>query len=111
MIKDELANRNCVPCEGGVPPLAPETVAKMIAALDGWQLDGGTAIRRRFTFKGFAKAVELANLAAWLGNRQGHHPDITFGWGYCEVRFTTHTAGGLTENDFICAARLDALLA
>ena len=57
------------------------------------------------------KAVEMANLAAWLGNKQGHHPDITFGYGYCDVTFTTHAAGGLTENDFICAARLDALVA
>lgn len=111
MTKEALANRNCIPCEGGVSPLTPEAVAGMMAELDGWQLDDGTAIRKRFEFKGFAKPVEMANLAAWLGNRQGHHPDISFGWGYCEVRFTTHAAGGLTENDFICAARLDALLA
>lgn len=85
---------------------------QMLAQLDGWNLsDDGTTIRRRFEFKGFAKAVEMANLAAWLGNKQGHHPDIAFGWGYCEVVFTTHEAGGLTENDFICAARLDALVA
>ncbi len=51
----------------------------------------------------------MANLAAWLGDRQGHHPDIRFGWGYCEVAFTTHAAGGLTENDLICAARLNAI--
>lgn len=111
MTTDGLASRTCTPCEGGMPPLGPDAVAGLMAGLDGWQLDGGTAIRRRFEFKGFAKAVEMANLAAWLGNHQGHHPDITFGWGYCEVRFTTHAAGGLTENDFICAARLDALLA
>jgi 4a-hydroxytetrahydrobiopterin dehydratase len=111
MTTNALASRNCIPCEGGVPPLDSDSVAHLLAELDGWQLDRGTAIQRRFEFKGFAKAVEMANLAAWLGNRQGHHPDITFGWGYCEVRFTTHAAGGLTENDFICAARLDALLA
>ena len=60
--------------------------------------------------KGFARAVQLANVAAWLGERQGHHPDVRFGWGYCEVAFTTHAAGGPTRNDLICAARLDALL-
>ena len=87
-----------------------KTVAQMLAELDDWQLEDGTAIRRRFEFKGFAKAVEMANLAAWLGNRQGHHPDVTFGWGYCEVTFTTHAIGGLSENDFICAAKVDQLL-
>ena len=107
-----LAARTCIPCDGGTPALAPETARQLMGQLDGWTLsEDGRAITRRFDFKGFAKAVEMANLAAWLGNRQNHHPDIRFGWGYCEVSFTTHAAGGLTENDFICAARLDALLA
>ncbi|MDM7255514.1 MAG: 4a-hydroxytetrahydrobiopterin dehydratase [Paracoccus sp. (in: a-proteobacteria)] len=90
--------------------LSETEVAARLAQLDGWRLEEG-AIRRRFTFKGFAKAVEMANLAAWLGNKQGHHPDVAFGWGYCEVAFTSHEAGGLTEADFACAARLDALVA
>ena len=72
--------------------------------------DDSRAITRRFEFKGFAKAVEMANLAAWLGNRHNHHPDVAFGWGYCQVSFTTHDAGGLTDADFACAAHLDALL-
>jgi len=62
-------------------------------------------------FKGYAKAVYHANLAAWLADREGHHPDVAFGWGYCEVTFTTHDLNGLSENDFICAAKLDRLLA
>lgn len=108
----ELATSNCVPCEGGTPPLPVADVKRLLTDIPGWTLaDDGTTIHRRFDFKGFAKPVELANLAAWLGNKQGHHPDIRFGWGYAEVYFTTHAAGGLTRNDFICAARLDALLA
>jgi 4a-hydroxytetrahydrobiopterin dehydratase len=108
----ELGQRHCTPCEGGVPPLQPGQVAGMLAQVPGWELsEGGGAIWRRIEVKGFAKAVELANLAAWLGNKQGHHPDICFGWGYCQVSFTTHAAKGLTENDFICAARLNDLLA
>lgn len=108
----DLADKTCEPCQGGIAPYGRDEVAKMMAQLDGWTLsDDATSIRRRFGFKGFLKAVEMANLAAWLGNKQGHHPDIAFGWGYCEVTFTTHEAGGLTENDFICAARLDALVA
>lgn len=108
----DLSNKDCVPCQGGVPPMSADEAQKMLSQLDGWTLsDDGTTISRRFEFKGFAKAVEMANLAAWLGNKQGHHPDISFGWGYCAVAFTTHEAGGLTENDFICAAKLDALVA
>ena len=109
---DDLATSTCEPCQGGTPVLDAATARQMMDQLTGWTLsDDGTAITRRFEFKGFAKAVEMANLAAWLGNKQGHHPDIAFGWGYCAVTFTTHEAGGLTRNDFVCAARLDALVA
>ncbi|SNT68682.1 4a-hydroxytetrahydrobiopterin dehydratase [Paracoccus seriniphilus] len=108
----DLASKECEPCKGGIAPMTPEEIDLMMPRLQGWTLsDDKTSLRRRFAFKGFLKAVEMANLAAWLGNKQGHHPDIAFGWGYCEVTFTTHEAGGLTENDFICAARLDALVA
>ena len=108
----DLASKACVPCQGGMAAYDAATAQSMAAQLTGWALsDDATTITRRFEFKGFAKAVEMANLAAWLGNKQGHHPDISFGWGYCQVTFTTHEAGGLTENDFICAARLDALIA
>ena len=107
-----LADKTCEPCAGGIAPFDAETVRTRVAELTGWTLsDDATRITRRFDFKGFAKAVEMANLAAWLGNKHGHHPDIAFGWGYCAVTFTTHEAGGLTENDLICAARLDALVA
>ena len=107
-----LATETCVPCEGGTPPMDHAEAQALMEGLDSWTMDAdGRTIRRRFEFKGFAKPVEMANLAAWLGNKQGHHPDIAFGWGYCEVAFTTHAAGGLTRNDFICAARLDALVA
>ena len=108
----DLAARTCQPCAAGTAPHDAATAGRMLSGLTGWQMsEDARAITRRFEVKGFAKAVELANLAAWLGNRQGHHPDIAFGWGYCAVTFTTHAAGGLTDNDFICAARLDALLA
>lgn len=108
----DLARENCEPCKGGVAPMTRPQAQEMMAQLQDWTLsEDGKTIRRRFAFKGYASAVEMANLAAWLGNKQGHHPDIAFGWGYCEVSFTTHDAGGLTRNDFICAARLDALVA
>ena len=107
----DLADRSCEPCRGGVPPLAPEAVAEGLRALPEWRLsEDGTTITRRLAFKGFAKAVQAANVAAFVGDREGHHPDIRFGWGYCEVAFTTHEAGGLTGNDLICAAKLDRVL-
>lgn len=88
-----------------------DEIARRLETLQGWTLSpDGRAITRRFDFKGFAKAVEMANLAAWLGNRHGHHPDIAFGWGYCQVSFSTHDAGGLTDADFACAAHLNTLL-
>ena len=108
----DLAAKTCQPCTGDIAPYDRQQAQDMLDRLDGWSLSAdGSTISRRFEFKGFLKAVEMANLAAWLGNKQGHHPDIAFGWGYCQVSFTTHAAGGLTENDFICAARLDALVA
>lgn len=87
-----------------------EAKARMAGLDPAWQIVDG-ALRRRFAFKGFQKAVMLANAAAFLGDREGHHPDIAFGWGYCEVTFTTHDAGGLSAADFDCAAKLDALVA
>ncbi|WP_232845091.1 4a-hydroxytetrahydrobiopterin dehydratase [Paracoccus onubensis] len=112
MSNEDWANRSCEPCRGGVSPMARDEIRQELADLTGWSLsEDGTTISRRFEFKGFAKAVEMANLAAWLGNKQGHHPDISFGWGYCKVAFTTHDSGGVTENDLICAAKLNALVA
>ena len=89
-----------------------DAVRAALAGLLLWTLSyEGRAILRRVEVKGFARAAQLANVAAWLGEQQGHHPDVRFGWGYCEVTFTTHEAGGLTENDLICAAKLNAVLA
>lgn len=109
----DLTDKHCVPCEGGVPPIGGDEARAMMDQLDeGWVLnEAATEITRRLEFKGFAKAVYHANLAAWLADQEGHHPDIRFGWGYCEISFTTHAIGGLSENDFICAAKLDKLLA
>ncbi len=109
----DLSDKSCVPCEGGVPALSAEEAARLLAQLDpGWKLnEASTEISRRLEFKGFAKAVYTANLAAWLADREGHHPDIGFGWGYCHIVYTTHAIGGLSENDFICAAKFDQLIA
>ena len=108
----DLASRNCEPLEDGTKPHEGKAAQDMLARLDGWTLaDDGKSISRHFEFKGFLRAVEMANLAAWLGNKQDHHPDIAFGFGYCDVTFSTHDIGGLSDHDFICAARLDSLVA
>jgi len=107
----ELADKSCEPCQGGIAPLDQNRARQLQSALHtDWTL-GTTSLTRRLEFKGYAKAVYHANLAAWLADQQGHHPDVAFGWGYCEITFTTHDIGGLSENDFICAAKLDRLLA
>lgn len=110
---NDLSNKTCEPCRGGMAAMAADVAASMLADLQaGWALkDDGKVLHRRLEFKGFAKAVYHANLAAWLADTQGHHPDIRFGWGYFEIDFTTHVADGLTANDFICAAKFDSLLA
>ena len=82
------------------------------AGLDkDWHLDEtGGSLTREFRFKGYARALHLVNLAAWLASEQGHHPDIEFGWGYCRIRLTTHDAAGLSPRDFQYASALDQIL-
>ncbi len=114
MSTTDLSDKTCVPCEGGVAALTATEAEALMAQLDPeWELDmsGGGVLTRRMAFKGFAKAVYTANLAVFLADREGHHPDIRFGWGYCDIQYTTHDIGGLSENDFICAAKFDRLLA
>ncbi|MEM6640438.1 MAG: 4a-hydroxytetrahydrobiopterin dehydratase [Pseudomonadota bacterium] len=108
---DKLAEKSCVPCEGGVDPLARDAAEALMAQIDdGWQLvDKATRIRRDFSFGNFYKTMEFVNALAFIANAQGHHPDLTVGYDYCHVTFSTHAIDGLSENDFICAARVDAL--
>ncbi|WP_312529487.1 4a-hydroxytetrahydrobiopterin dehydratase [Paracoccus sp. (in: a-proteobacteria)] len=92
----------------GAPLLPAETVTAALAGLEGWMLcEQGRAIELSLSTKSFLRAQALAMLAGGIGECANHHPDISFGWGYCRVRFTTHSAQGLTLNDLICAARLN----
>lgn len=108
-----LSDKSCAPCQGIGEAMELSVAQGMMEQLsEGWELSqDGKSLTREFTFKGFAKAVYLANLAAFLADQQGHHPDVSFGWGYCRILFTSHELGGLSENDFICAAKLDQLVA
>ncbi|SMO55932.1 4a-hydroxytetrahydrobiopterin dehydratase [Ruegeria faecimaris] len=107
-----LSDRTCAPCSGGIPALNRDAASAHLAQLTSdWSLDADAkTLSRHFKFKGFAKATYLANLCAWLADQQGHHPDIRFGWGYVDVQLTTHEIDGLSENDFIWAAKLDQLV-
>jgi 4a-hydroxytetrahydrobiopterin dehydratase len=108
----ELKERHCVPCEGGVAPYtATEARALLARVHPDWRLnDAGTEIRRDFKFRDFHHTMSFVNALAHVANVEDHHPDMELGYNYCHVRFSTHSIKGLSENDFICAAKLDALV-
>ncbi|MGD9020283.1 MAG: 4a-hydroxytetrahydrobiopterin dehydratase [Lysobacterales bacterium] len=106
----DLTDKRCVPCEGGVDTIGREAAAKMLIDVPGWALsDDSKMISRRFEFKGFLSTMSFINAMAFMVNREDHHPDFSAGYNYCDVGFTTHAIDGLSENDFICAAKLNAL--
>ena len=107
----DLQNKHCVPCEGGVPTLSADKVQEMLTKISNWETDNSsTFIRRRFSFKNFYKTMAFVNAIAWIANQENHHPDMEVGFNYCLVKYTTHAIKGLSKNDFICAAKVDALL-
>lgn len=108
----DLTAKRCVPCEGGLQPMTEAEARDYLARLhDDWSLnEDATEIRRDFRFKGFNRTMGFVNAVAWIANNENHHPDLEVGWGHCLVRFSTHAINGLSENDFICAAKVDALL-
>jgi 4a-hydroxytetrahydrobiopterin dehydratase len=107
----DLHTRRCVPCEGGVAPLARAAAEEVLQRLhENWQLSlDATSIQREFRFKDFFRTMSFVNVVAHVANLEDHHPDLEVGYGYCRVRFTTHAIRGLSENDFICAAKIDQL--
>jgi 4a-hydroxytetrahydrobiopterin dehydratase len=108
---DALTKKHCKPCEGGVPPLKDEEVRKLLSELKAWELkEEGKAIVRHFQFSDYYKTMAFVNAIAWMAHQEDHHPDLEVSYNFCRVRYTTHAIGGLSENDFICAAKVDALL-
>jgi 4a-hydroxytetrahydrobiopterin dehydratase len=109
---ENLAEQHCKPCEGGVQPLQPEQSRQLLEALhDDWSMSAdGREIARTFEFPAYGRTIGFANAVAWIAISEGHHPDMTVSYGSCRVSYTTHAIGGLSANDFICAAKVDRLL-
>jgi 4a-hydroxytetrahydrobiopterin dehydratase len=107
----ELATRRCKPCEGGTPPLTSAEAQRLLAQLaSAWKLSADAhALRREFTFRDFYRTMSFVNALAHLANIEDHHPDLEVGYNYCHVTFTTHAIRGLSENDFVCAAKADLI--
>ena len=108
----ELADRQCRPCEGGVPPLTREQAQQLHSGIDpAWQLSAdGRSIRREYAFRDFYRTMSFVNAIAHVANIEDHHPDLQVGYNYCRILYTTHAVKGLSENDFICAAKIDRIL-
>ncbi len=105
-----LTTKTCTPCRGGISPLTLQQAQNLLVEAKEWSLiENGTKLRREFKFNDFASAWALVNEVSKLSEAEGHHPDISFGWGYCHVVFQTHKITGLHENDFIMAAKVNAL--
>lgn len=104
-----LADKRCVPCEGGVPKLSPERVQELIAQIPGWEASGGHHLHRVFRFPDFKQALDFVNRAGAIAEQEGHHPDLLLAWGRVEVTIFTHSIDGLSENDFVLAAKIGQL--
>ncbi|MHB1586454.1 MAG: 4a-hydroxytetrahydrobiopterin dehydratase [Acidiferrobacteraceae bacterium] len=106
----ELTSKSCKPCEGGVRPLSADEAHALVKQAPGWSLNAtSTEIERTFEFKNFYQTMAFANAVAWVANREDHHPDLEISYRRCRIRYSTHAIGGLSENDLICAAKINAL--
>jgi 4a-hydroxytetrahydrobiopterin dehydratase len=102
-----LAEKTCVPCRGGVPPLTAEQIRPLAAQVDQWTVVNNHHIEKEFKFPDFKTALDFVNRAGTIAEDQGHHPDIYLAWGKAQVKIWTHKVDGLTESDFILAAKID----
>ena len=108
----ELTRKQCKPCEGGTAPLTETEAKALLKQTPEWSLnEAGTEIHRAYEFKNYYQTMAFVNALAWIAHREDHHPAIEVGYKRCHVRYSTHSIGGLSENDFICAAKIDALVA
>ena len=104
----DLISRHCVPCSGGVPRLEANEIGELMKHLRDWEVVEEHHLIKDYKFSNFASALEFVNLVGRIAEAEGHHPDISFGWGHAQVKIFTHAIDGLSESDFILAARIDA---
>jgi 4a-hydroxytetrahydrobiopterin dehydratase len=105
----ELASKQCVPCRGGIPPLQGSEINRLLEQLSGWEVVNEHHLKKDYRFANFREALTFVNQVGELAEEQGHHPDICFGWGKVEITIWTHKIDGLTESDFILAAKIDEI--
>jgi 4a-hydroxytetrahydrobiopterin dehydratase len=105
----EFASKTCTPCKSDTPPLRGRDLDKLRRQAPEWEVVEEHHLRRRLRFKNFREALDFVNRVGELAEEQGHHPDVCFGWGYAEITVWTHKIDGLTESDFVFAAKVDAL--
>ena len=107
----DLAEKKCIPCEGGIPSFKIDEIHKYLKKVDGWDVVKGDKnihfLEKKFTFKNFLESQKFVNQVGKISEDEGHHPEILFGWGYAKISITTHAIEGLSENDFILAAKID----
>jgi len=104
----ELAKRKCKPCEGGTPAYGEAQAREMLKGLQGWALEDGRLVKH-YAFANYHHTMAFVNALAWVSHREDHHPDLEVGYRKVRIAYWTHAVGGLSENDFICAAKCDAL--
>ena len=104
----DLASRKCKPCEGNVAPYDATQAKELLKQLKGWILEDGKLVKL-YPFRNYHETMAFVNALAWISHREDHHPDLQVGYNQCRVTYSTHAIGGLSENDFICAAKADAL--
>jgi len=107
----DLTKKHCGPCEKGTPALAGKELEHLHAQVEGWTVVGGKQLEKEYRFKDFASALAFVNRLGAVAEQEGHHPDLELGWGRVKVTLSTHSIGGLSENDFILAAHADRVLA
>ena len=111
---NDLLNKKCAPCEGGVLPFDISEIHKYQKKVDGWDIISDKKkiffLNKKFSFENFSKSQKFINEVCRISEEEDHHPDIIFGWGYAEIKITTHAIEGLSENDFILAAKIDQII-
>ena len=105
---NQLLQKRCKPCEGGTVPYNEAQTKEMLAQLKGWIVEDGKLVKL-YPFRNYYETMAFVNALAWISHREDHHPDLQVGYNKCRVEYSTHAIGGLSENDFICAAKADAL--